>query len=152
MALFLLEHGRENPDASADDDAHKVKKKVQRLQKILGHKLAEFLDSHVMYTLRRVLARHLYVGPQSAGNSEKSWLCLQGVLCISNNVNLKLPVVVSVYLCLRTVSTEAGEVCEALGGLLKAGGESHPIKGGVRVTDYLTYNWWDFNIYLWLGQ
>lgn len=48
-----------------DDDHKKVGNKARRLEQLLARKLAEFLDSRVTYSIRRVMAaeqQHLYVG------------------------------------------------------------------------------------------
>ena len=48
-------------------EEEEVHHKAHHLQKLLGKKLAEFLDSKMNYTLRQVLSaeqQHMYIGPQ----------------------------------------------------------------------------------------
>ena len=52
------------------DEDREASPRARQMERMLSRKLAEFLDSKVPYTIRRVLAaemQHLYVGP---GHSE----------------------------------------------------------------------------------
>nr|KAG5694320.1 hypothetical protein BaRGS_035188 [Batillaria attramentaria] len=98
----LLQLRLEDTFQSMDDD-REVSPRARQLERLLAQKLAEFLDSKVPYTIRRIMAaemQHLYVGP---GNKPKVSIGLKAFM-------------------------SAGEQTE------------HPVKGGIRVNDYLTYN------------
>ncbi|XP_067667167.1 probable ATP-dependent RNA helicase DHX34 [Haliotis asinina] len=58
------------------DDQRKMSTRARRLEQLLARKLAEFLDSKVTYSIRRIMAaeqQHLYVGMSTEGqDNEKS--------------------------------------------------------------------------------
>uniref|UniRef100_H2ZFU6 RNA helicase n=1 Tax=Ciona savignyi TaxID=51511 RepID=H2ZFU6_CIOSA len=86
-----------------------------KLQKFLGEKLAEFLDSKVDYKLRRITAadkKNLYVGPNA--NSEYT-------VHINEVKTILLP--------------EMGNF-----GVKLSQSTPHPTKGGVQLSTFLTYN------------
>jgi len=97
--------------ADEGGELHDRKRKSDKLEKLLKTKLTEFLDSSVLYSLRRVLPAELntvYV-KQFAASAEKS-----------------------------RDELGAGEFLKSVTGRGE-GCEANEVKGGFRVTNYLNY-------------
>ncbi|XP_071098755.1 probable ATP-dependent RNA helicase DHX34 [Haliotis cracherodii] len=72
--LNLLQVRLADTMSQMDDDHKKVGNKARRLEQLLARKLAEFLDSRVTYSIRRVMAaeqQHLYVGMSTDSQDNK---------------------------------------------------------------------------------
>lgn len=94
------------------NDAVDTKERAKKLEKILKKKLSEFLDSSILYAMRRVLPAELntiYVKnfKQEEDAGEKNTIGL--------NSDLQK--------------------------LIDKGGKVNEAKGGYKITNYLTYNW-----------
>ncbi|BFY97868.1 hypothetical protein BsWGS_00907 [Bradybaena similaris] len=86
------------------EDDHRVSPRAQQLERLLASKLTEFLNSDVLYSLRRVHAaemQRIYIGPGKDTTS--------------------------IPMMSRLIRGDTE-------------GKEHPVKGGVQVTDYLTFN------------
>lgn len=92
------------------EEPKNYRERARRLEKLLKKKLSEFLDSSVLYSLRRVLPAEMntmFVKNFSVENPE-----------VDKNINPDL---------LKQIKQDNAKINE--------------IKGGFRITDYLTYNW-----------
>ncbi|XP_074651789.1 putative ATP-dependent RNA helicase DHX34 [Tubulanus polymorphus] len=69
----LLKQRLQETIVQLDEDGDPIPPKSKKLERILATKLTEFLDSSVLYSLRRVMAaeiEHVYIGPQTESKSE----------------------------------------------------------------------------------
>lgn len=69
---------------SLDEDRN-ISPRARQLEQLLARKLAEFLDSCIPYTLRRILTaevQHMYIGP---GNSQYRQLDSDKGICWHDN-------------------------------------------------------------------
>ena len=110
--------------------------RARKLESLLAAKLTEFLESDVVYALRRVLAaeiNQLYRGPQEG----KKWNSTQiGFNVFVEDLDSKVKVIV-LYL-FAGESTAVNDVLKEL----TQNAELHPTKGGMMVNEYLTFNWY----------
>lgn len=98
-----------------EQDQQNEEEKVLGLEKLLGAKLAEFLDADYTYTIAQIpssIRPHLYKGPATTGSSGSS----DG----AQELPSKPPLT-------KAIST----------GVLPV----HLAKGGKYITEYLTYDW-----------
>jgi hypothetical protein len=99
------------------ESSSKMRERARCLEKVLKRKLSEFLDSSVLYSLRRVLPAEL--SKMFVKQYEKEDVS-------SNQVDVNL-----LKEELRQHLSEKGASEEKV----------NETKGGFRITDYLTYNW-----------
>lgn len=101
----------EEEEPEIKKDTVKFKERAKKLEKILKKKLSEFLDSSVMYSIRRVLP------------AEVNKMFIKNYQTESNNIDeSKIQPEFKKHL-----DTNENDVNE--------------IKGGFKITSYLTYNW-----------
>ena len=107
--------------------------RARKLESLLAAKLTEFLESDVVYALRRVLAaeiNQLYRGPQEG----KKWHNTQ--MFFVEDLD-RAVTIIALYLIVGE-STAVNDVLKEL----TQNAELHPTKGGMKVNEYLTFNWY----------
>ena len=110
---------KEEARETDDNESYDRKRRAKKLEKLLKKKLTEFLDSSVLYSLRRVLPAELntvYV-KQFENSSGDNKLENEGLV--------------------------TSDFIKAIGGLKNSGEECevNEVKGGFRITSYLNYHW-----------
>lgn len=88
-----------------------MQERARHLERLLKKKLSEFLDSSVLYAMRRVLPAEL------------------NTIYVKNFVKE------------NTQDTEKPALNPELERLLPKEAKTNEAKGGIKITDYLTYNW-----------
>ena len=102
-----------------DFDRHERRTRAKRLERLLKKKLSEFLDSSVLYALRRVLPAELNTIYVKQFQQHEAAVPAQDVTCS----------------LIKQIAEDKNKLV------------ANETKGGYRITEYLNYNWYERRLF-----